>query len=195
MNARVSLIFAFIMALILAACGPSPAEQAATATQGAANIFATLTAQAPTPTPTFTPTPTSTATPTATATPTSTPTPIPTNTPKPSPTPTPGLSSLALTLDDLPAGFELLPAAQLRKMEEDYPRGSSAFGFQDDQGSQVVEGVLVPYTSRAEQAAFDAMLPQFVQLMAAAAGVEKNSRPLPGLDDIGNARAGITAAG
>jgi hypothetical protein len=54
----------------LSACGPSQAEMNATVTQGAANIFATLTAQAPTATPTFTPSPTSTATPISTSTPT-----------------------------------------------------------------------------------------------------------------------------
>ncbi len=194
MKTRITTIFsALLICALISACGPSADEQAATATQGAANIFATLTAQAPTATPTFTPSPTSTATPTATPTPSSTPTPRPTNTPEPSPTPTPGLSSLALTLDDLPAGFEAIPAGQVREMKDAYPEGSDAYGFQDSKGDQIVMGILIPYKSRADQAVFDLMLPDFVKLMATATGADTNTKELDGLDDIGEARAGITA--
>lgn len=74
--------------VILTTCGPSQAELDAQATEVAAIIFATQTAEAPT----LTPTPTLTSTPTPTLPPTATPTPIPptdTPTPTPSPTPTP----------------------------------------------------------------------------------------------------------
>jgi S1-C subfamily serine protease len=77
------ILMSLLIVTGLAACGPSQAELDARATQIAANVFATQTAQAPTPTPTptltstFTPTPKPTLTPTATLTPTPTPTPTP----------------------------------------------------------------------------------------------------------------------
>ncbi len=183
-----SMIFVLITALILAACGPSPDEKAATATQVASDIFATLTAQAPTITPTFTLTPT----PTATPTPTLTPSPSPTNTPVPSPTPTPGLSSLTLTLKDLPAGFQEIPPDMLSKTKSAYREGSSVFGFHNLQTSQMIMGVLIPQPSRAEQVVFDSLLPDLMQLMESAVGADQSSKPLTGLDDIGDARVGST---
>ena len=74
------LVIALISALAVG-CGPSQAEQDAQATQIAADMFATQTAQAPTATPSPTVTATATATPTLTPTPTQTPTPSPTTTP------------------------------------------------------------------------------------------------------------------
>ena len=94
-----SLLVLIVLSIFLSACGPSQAELDATATQGAADNFATQTAQAPTATATFTPSPTATATftpsPTATATPTSTPIPTLTPTPPPTNTPTPTTNPLA----------------------------------------------------------------------------------------------------
>jgi hypothetical protein len=72
-NQLLILAIGLISVLLLAACGPSQTQLDATATQIAANIFATQTAQAPTAAPTFTPTPTPR--PTSTPTPTLTPTP------------------------------------------------------------------------------------------------------------------------
>ena len=79
MNTQIHLsLVSLLLVLVLSACGPSPAQLDAAATQVAANIFATQTAQAtPTSTPTLTPTltplpPTPTATPVP---PTATPTP------------------------------------------------------------------------------------------------------------------------
>jgi len=76
------------IALSLVACTSAAERQSAQATEIAASIFATQTAQAPTitPTPTATFTPTPTDTPTPTPTPTDTPTPTPTSTPTPVPT-------------------------------------------------------------------------------------------------------------
>jgi putative spermidine/putrescine transport system substrate-binding protein len=87
---RFALICLFIFT-VLPGCKPSQAQLDATATQVAADIFATQTAQAPTNTPTFTPSPTATETPTAlpTFTPTPTLTPTPTHTPTITPSPTP----------------------------------------------------------------------------------------------------------
>jgi len=179
-----------LICVILSGCGPSQAELDATSTQIAANIFATQTAQAPTATPTFTPSPT------ATATSTSTPTPTPTNTPTPTLTPTPGLSSVALTQDDFPVGFEAMPAEELRNLEQNYPEGASAFGFAENMDSQSVIGILFPCSpcsTQAEQTVFDKMLPLSIQSMEIALGADKNPMNLPGLDDIGEARAGITS--
>lgn len=77
-----------ITVLALAACSPSQEQIAATATQNAANVIATQTAEAPTPTFTPTNTPLPTDTPTPTLTPTATLTPTPTATPEPTATPT-----------------------------------------------------------------------------------------------------------
>ncbi len=85
---RTILLVALLACSFLPACGPSPDEQAATATLAAADSFATLTAQAPTATVTNTPSPTVTATPAATATPRPTSTIEPTATATRSPTPT-----------------------------------------------------------------------------------------------------------
>jgi len=75
--------------LLLNACSPSEAELNAQATQAAAKIFTTQTAQAPTITSTPSPSPTSTFIPTSTATQTPTPTPTSTQTFTPAPTRTP----------------------------------------------------------------------------------------------------------
>jgi hypothetical protein len=66
-----------IIAMAFSACGPSEEELEATATQFAADIFSTQTAEAPTITPTLIPTHTPTLTLTPTTTPTITPTPTP----------------------------------------------------------------------------------------------------------------------
>jgi hypothetical protein len=77
-----------VTVMLLTACGPSQQDLDATATQNAANTFATLTAEAPTLTPTSTNTPLPTDTPTPTLTPSPTLTPTPTATPEPTATPT-----------------------------------------------------------------------------------------------------------
>ncbi len=196
--------FATILLLIgvmASACGPSQAALDATATQVAANIFATQTAQAPTATPTFTPsaTPTATPEPTSTPLPTHTPTPIPTSTPThtpvPTPTPTPGLSSLALTSYDVPAGFAPLSAEQLEPMARNLPQNAGIFGFSDEENGHTIIGYLYPVSGAAEQTAFDDTLSQTLSIFATAVGADTNLKNLRGLDDVGEARAGITAVG
>ncbi len=114
-TSRAAILTLLLVAGLLVACGPSEEELNATATQNAANIFATLTAEAPTPThtPTITPTPTPSPTNTPTPTATATATPRPSATPTITPTPTPDLSSMMLTLDDLPPGFEEVPGEMM----------------------------------------------------------------------------------
>ena len=105
MNTRITFTLASLLIIIaLSACGLTPAEKSATATQAAADSFATLTAQAPTETPTYTPSPTASLTPTATTTPT--PTQKPTSTPTLTPTTTPHWMGAGLLLEDLPEGFQ-----------------------------------------------------------------------------------------
>ncbi|UCF60324.1 MAG: hypothetical protein JSV37_11230 [Anaerolineaceae bacterium] len=83
MDKKALIILALLLLSgIIAACGPSQDELDAQATEIAANIFATQTAEAPTSTPTSSPT--STPTSTHTLTPTYTQTPTPTLTPFPS---------------------------------------------------------------------------------------------------------------
>ncbi len=174
---------------ILAACGPSPDQVNATATQIAANIFATQTAQAPTATMTFTPSPTATSTPTLTPTPTSTSTPLPTA------TPTPGLASVAITLDDLPFGFDNMPASQLEDMKKQLPEDAAGFGFLDDQNFQIIVGLIFPLKVDPGVAAVDVMLPTFVNMYATMFGADKNVKNLAGIEDLGQARAGTTSTG
>jgi basic membrane protein A len=104
-----------VTALLLSACGTSQEDLDATATQIAAEIFATQTAQAPTATPTFTPTPTPTDTPTLTPTPTPTDTPSPTPTPTPTPTPPPTDTPTPTppVAIDIPEGWVLYIAGDL----------------------------------------------------------------------------------
>jgi cytoskeletal protein RodZ len=86
-------LIVLISGTLMACGGSSQAKQDAAATQIAAAVFATQTAEAPVSTPTSTPTPTSsptsTATSTSTSTATPTPTPSPTDTPTITPTPEP----------------------------------------------------------------------------------------------------------
>lgn len=167
-----------LISLLLSSCGPSQAEVDATMTQAAANIFATQTAQAPTITPTAT----------ATATPTDTPTPTLT------PTPTPGLYQVVPTLDDLPAGFALMPADQLSAMAQSFP-DATAFGFNDNQAAQIVMGIFIPVQGGAQQTTTDKALPDLIQGFAAGVGATKSPQKLADLDEIGESRAGITSVG
>ena len=95
---------------------------------------------------------------------------------------------MALTLDDLPTGFEPFPEEAVSAMEADFPDGSSSYGFEDRLHSQVVMGILIPYKTRVEQSTFNSMLPEFVQLMAKAIDADTNLKPLTGLDEIGQTR-------
>jgi hypothetical protein len=118
-----------LISVILVACGPSQAERDAQATEIAANIFATQTAEAPAPTPTpLPPTPTPTPLP-----PTPTPTPLP---PAPTPTPTPEPMGIAIT-----GVITNLGDAEERYLAEDsylqlvrLPADGRLSGTTDDQG-------------------------------------------------------------
>jgi hypothetical protein len=182
-----------LIAALLAACGPSAAQQTAVVTQIAAQIFATLTAGAPTLTPTFTPSATPTETLTPTPTPTITRTPQPSDTPTPTPTPAPVLSVVALTVDDLPAGFEPTREDTLRTLERTFPEDSYVFGFEDPDNAQALIGVLIPYPSRLGQAGFDAALPEFMTGFMKGVGIETGIRDLGGMEDVGDTRLAKTA--
>jgi hypothetical protein len=186
-------LLSLLIGALLSACGPSPAEQAGTATQAAANSFATQTAQAPTATPTFTPSPT--ATPTATAIPTSTPTPTPTETATVTPTPPPDLMAVAPALDDLPAGFVEVPQEFLSEAQQSMPEDGYFFEYADAMGLQMIMGMLFSVPDRAEQATYDAVLPQLIEAFPAALGAGPDIQTLTGLDEIGESRAGISSVG
>jgi hypothetical protein len=175
---------------VLAACGPSQADVNATATQVAINGSATQTALAPTATPTKTPTPTATSTPTATATPTLTPTPV--NTPTITPTPVPAWWEAVLVLEDLPKGFRPMTEDDLSALYQTMPPGTIGFGFIDEAKTQVIMGFYAPLPSRAEQIAFDNILPDTAVLMATAAGATTAPEAITGMDDVGDARSALT---
>jgi hypothetical protein len=115
-----------IVAILMPACGPSQAMLDATATKRAVNIFAKLTAQAPSATATFTPSPTATFTPSPTAT--FTPSPTASNTP--TPTVIPGwtkfeTSSIEIWLPDSFQGGDIendldVIVSQLKSLGPDY---------------------------------------------------------------------------
>lgn len=184
-----------IIGVILSACGPSSAELDMTATQVAQDNFFTQTALAPTATATFTTTPNPTDTPLPTATFTPTDTPAPTDTSTVTPTPQPALIAIAPTLDDLPAGFMQMPQEIFSDAQESMPEGTYLFQFQDPENSQFIMGLLFPATTQAEQAVYDAMMAQFIEVFPAALGAELDVQPLTGMDDIGDSRAGITSVG
>jgi hypothetical protein len=189
MNSRsicISICLSF--SLLLISCGPSQAELDVQTTQIAANIYATQTAQAPTATATFTRTPT----PTFTLTPTVTLTPTPTDTPTITPTPTPDLLKVGLTLKDLPDGFESLPDQQLKSMEQSFPAGSAAFGYTWQLKGVSVAGIVIPYPDRIQQLSFDESIPATIDVTASLLGQGGTSTKLKGIDDIGDARGGVS---
>ncbi len=96
-------------------------------------------------------------------------------------------------MSDLPAGFAALSAAQLRKMEEDLPAGSRAFGFTHEASGGVVFGMLMPYETKADQAVFDTALPYMVQVVAASLGAQGEPQSLEGMEDIGESRVASTS--
>jgi hypothetical protein len=190
MKNQTLFILSVFITLLISACGPSQAEIDATSTQVAADIYATQTAQVPTATKTFTPTPTATFTATPTQTPTATSTPVPTDTP----TPAPGLSSLVLTVDELPPGFEPLPSEQVDNLKSGVP-GGAGFGFMNEDEFNMIMGILFPFPSAVEQMAFDSGQEDFLNIFASVLGAETGTVELTGLENIGETRVGLTATG
>lgn len=103
--------------------------------------------------------------------------------------------AVMLTLDDLPGGFEVMPAELLRDSEKELPDESSVFGFHNDKSGQSVVVFLIPYSGRAEQIVFDSILPQTVEMLATSLGADPKTKKLTSLEDIGEARSGITSVG
>jgi hypothetical protein len=196
MNRKIIFIIVVsLISILLVDCGPSQAELDVTATKMAFDIFSTQTAQAPTATETFTetPVPTETEIPTATSPPTDTP--APTETSTITPTAPPELMAAALTIDDLPTGFVEMSPEELGVGEQSFPEGTYVFGFSDEINAQLILGFIIPVTNRADQAAYDAMLPQMIEAMAIGMGAGPDFQEIPGLDDIGETRSGITSLG
>lgn len=183
-NASFTIMILLSIVVLISACGPSQAELDTTATQMTANNFASQTAQAPT----------VTSTPPPSLTPTTTPTiaPTPTNTPTIMPTPTPRLMATALTLDDLPAGFQVMSIRELSDLKKNLPASAIAFGFNDDESSHIIIGYLIPFNTRVEQVALDRMLPELIDSYVVILGADTNPENLTGLDDIGESHASST---
>jgi branched-chain amino acid transport system substrate-binding protein len=80
-------------------------------------------------------------------------------------------------------------------MEQSLPVGSSAFGFVDADSSQTAIGALYPVSGRAAEAVLDKSLEQSVRVYATAVGAGANLRSLGGLDNLSDARAGVTSTG
>ncbi len=177
---RTIVLVLLVMSAFLTACGLSPEEQAATKTKGAADIFATLTAQAPTATLTFTPSPTATATPTVTPTPTATPT--------VTPTPTPQWMATVLSLEDLPDGFRAMTTKEIDNFY--LPAKTNTFGFIDEANIQIVLGFLRPLETRIDQRAFDEGMPELIDIFSPGSSTGSKPKTLTGLDDIGEMRSG-----
>ncbi len=171
-----------VMSAFLTACGPTPEEQAATKTKGAADIFATLTAQAPTATLTFTPSPTPTPTPTVTPTPTATPTVTPTATPQ--------WMATVLSLADLPDGFRAMTAKEIDNFY--LPANTNSFGFIDEANIQIVLGFLRPLETRIDQRAFDEGMPDLIDIFSPGNTTGSKPKSLTGLEDIGEMRSGTS---
>ncbi len=100
-----------------------------------------------------------------------------------------------LTLDNLPGGFEVIPAEQFRDSVRDLPDGSSVYGFQHDKSGQTVILFLIPYSEKAKQKMFDSILPQTVEVIATSVGADPENKRLKGLENIGEVRLGITSVG
>jgi hypothetical protein len=129
-------------------------------------------------------------------------TPIPTSTSEPTPTPLPDLSSVVITLEDLPPGFEVIPSDELNLEEilgeEGFASGSS-FAFIEKEHAELIMGFSGPLLSKYEQSDFDQLLdyPDYlldsiVRGMGTADILERKA--LPGLDNIGETSAGLTLA-
>jgi hypothetical protein len=76
-----------------------------------------------------------------------------------------------------------------------FPEGTYYFNFSDNINSQLILGFLMPVTNRAEQAICNAMMPQMIEAIAASMGAGPDFQAIAGLDDIGEARNGITSVG
>lgn len=160
---------------------------------------ATPTATPPPPTPTFTPRPTAT--------------PHPTSTPTPAPTPLPDLSSVAIGLQDLPKGFEVLPAearpplsitatAFLSETVSASGRLYNLTGFRypGTRTPEIILSYLLFPLSPAEQESLDARLADPPSVLAMAlkslgGGRVAALEVLPGMDDLGEASTGVAARG
>jgi len=97
-----------------------------------------------------------------------------------------------LALEDLPEGFLAMSAQELSNLQQGAPPNAITFGFANETIYQAVMGYLIPYHNRAEQTAFDAMMPDMLDLFANAYGATMPPETIPGLEDLGTARAAST---
>lgn len=193
------LLIFLLISIIFGACKPSQAELDAQATQIAADVYSTQTAQAPTATKTLIPSPTNTPTITSTITPTF----PPINTPTITPTPLPDISGAVLTLNDLPPGFEEIPPEEFGLSKEDMSDDEfiveNIFLFMQVEPLELIMGFNILFPSKLDQLSFDVALTQpelFMDsfLMAFELGDGNDIKELPDLAIYGDASAGFTLA-
>ncbi len=215
------LLLASMVAWLISGCGVASELVALVQTRTPTPTATPTSTQTPTPTPTSTPTSTFTPTATPTSTPTSTPTRVPTATftPTPRPTntptavPTPNLSAAALTLQDLPRGFEALDEADLAKLGISNAALARSFGsfsqakLQDSfvfiatgtNRIDLIMGLLIHPLSTLERASFDfamanpdTLFKGIASGMGGSAAQVKSTAVLPGMDKFGDKSAGVT---
>lgn len=85
-----------------------------------------------------------------------------------------------------------MSAEELSALQQNLPQKSLAFGFSDQVKHQVVMGYLISYATRSEQAAFDEMMPEMLDLFATAYGATTEPEMISGLDDLGETRVAST---
>lgn len=141
--------------------------------------------------------PTPTAEPSIMPTATQTATPAPTNTPAaPS-----DISSVVLTLDDLPPGFEAVSLEEWGltrdALSNDELTIETIFAFMEYEHFEFLFGFTTLLPTRLDQASFDAelgdtdyLIESFVMGLGASGVTEQSA--IPGLDDIGDMSAGLT---
>lgn len=151
---------------------------------GASQLF-------PTPTPVFTSTPTITPSPTTT----------PTLTPTITPTPLPDISAARIFLNELPAGFEEIPPEELGSGQmgdgENAFQPQETFAYVNTSKFQMILGMNYFVVSQMDRVGFDLAVNQpdiALKQLVSAMGTENvhDEKILDGLDDLGDARIGMT---
>jgi hypothetical protein len=188
-----------IFVVCISACGPSPEELQATATQAAAAEFATQTAIAPTATATCTPTLTPTMTPTLTSTPTLTPTP----TPMPNPDAMLNWKKLELSdgfIAEDPSKRGIFPgenAFQFKKGDRTFTKNiKNSFYFVNKDRDEHLFGYTVELTTTLDQHDYDSFLKLGPDLLRAGLSNKKNLgvAELELIDPLGENASGASAS-
>lgn len=152
----------------------------------ASQIFAIAT-----PTPTITPSSTTTPSPTIT----------PTRTPTLTPTPLPDISAARILLEELPAGFEELPAQELgmedAASDEEAMQPEVTFAFQNPNDFQLILGMDFLLVKGLDRAGFGYAInhpDEFLEQVVNSLGAQeiREEKLLTGLEDVGEMRVAMS---